>query len=188
MRRVLPAIALFFVAPLVAEFLLGDLPITMLGSLIVLAPAYGGGALLIREVVRRAGRGWASILVLALAYAILEEAFLTQTLFNPDYLGLNLHLLQPGPDGVLGSQTLGAPGDLAFALQSRKDRAIAALNTQPNFFNGAYINQLSALDGGDPFTPMIRAYAGLVLMMDRGFPPELNAAVVTVWRLSNSRA
>ena len=102
MRRVLPAIALFFVAPLVAEFLLGDLPVTMLGSLIVLAPAYGGGALLIREVVRRAGRGWASILVLALAYAILEEAFLTQTLFNPDYLGLNLHLLQPAYIPALG--------------------------------------------------------------------------------------
>ena len=102
MRRALPAIGLFFLAPLISEFLLGDLPITMLGSLIVLAPMYGGGAVLIREIVRRTGRGWASILVLALAYAILEEAFLTQTLFNPDYLGMNMHLLQPAYIPALG--------------------------------------------------------------------------------------
>jgi uncharacterized membrane protein len=102
MRRVAPAIGLFFIAPLVAEFLLGDLPITMLGTLVILAPMYGGGALLIREVVRRTGRGWTTILVLALAYAILEEAFMTETLFNPNYLGLNLHLLQPAYIPALG--------------------------------------------------------------------------------------
>ena len=33
--------------------------------------------------------------MLAFAYAVFEEAFTTQTLFNPDYLHLNLHLLQP---------------------------------------------------------------------------------------------
>ncbi len=55
MKRIWPGIALFFIAPLVAEFLLGDLPIDMLGSLLILAPLYGGGALLIREVVRRTG-------------------------------------------------------------------------------------------------------------------------------------
>lgn len=101
-RRIWPAIFLFFLAPLVAEFLLGDLPVTMLGSLVVLAPAYGGGALLIREVVRRTGRGWPSIALLALAYGILEEAFTTQTLFNPDYLGLHFHLLAPAYIPLLG--------------------------------------------------------------------------------------
>jgi len=44
-------------APLIAEYLLGNLPITMLGALVVLAPMYGGGAILIRETVRRAGLG-----------------------------------------------------------------------------------------------------------------------------------
>lgn len=102
MRRILPAVGLFFLAPLVSEFLLGDLPITMLGALVMLAPMYGGGALLIREIVRRTGRGWDAILVLALAYSILEEAFATQTLFNPNYLGLNLHLLDPGYIPALG--------------------------------------------------------------------------------------
>jgi hypothetical protein len=101
-RRVAPAIGLFFIAPLVAEFLLGDLPIKMLGTLVILAPMYGGGALLIREFVRRTGRGWPSIFVLAFAYAVFEEAFTTQTLFNPNYLHLNLHLLEPAYIPALG--------------------------------------------------------------------------------------
>src|SRR5579863_7840894 len=101
-RGLLPALGLFFLAPLVAEFLLGNMPITMLGLLAILAPVYGGGALLIRETVRRMGRGWASILVMALAYGILEEAFLDQTLFNPDFLGLHLHLLEPAFVPALG--------------------------------------------------------------------------------------
>src|SRR5580692_13187690 len=101
-RRVAPAIGLFFLAPLVAEFLLGDLPIKMLGTLVILAPMYGGGALLIREFARRTGKGWPTIFVLAFAYAVLEEAFTTQTLFNPNYLHLNLHLLQPAYIPALG--------------------------------------------------------------------------------------
>lgn len=96
------AIGLFFLAPLVAEFLLGNLPIKMLPAILVLAPMYGGGALLIRELVRRAGRGWPSIVLLGLAYGILEEGFTTQSLFNPNYLGLNLHLLEPSYIAVLG--------------------------------------------------------------------------------------
>lgn len=96
------AVGLFFLAPLVAEFLLGNLPIKMLAALIVLAPMYGGGALLIRECVRRAGRGWPSIVTLGLVYGVVEEGFTTQSLFNPNYLHLNLHLLDAGYIPVLG--------------------------------------------------------------------------------------
>jgi hypothetical protein len=102
MKRLLPAAGLFFLAPLVAEFLLGDLPVSMLGVLLILAPLYGGGALLIREIVRRTGGGYPRIMTLGLAYAIFEEAFTTQTLFNPNYLHLNLHLLQPAYIPTLG--------------------------------------------------------------------------------------
>jgi hypothetical protein len=102
MRRVAPAIGLFFLAPLVAEFLLGNLPITLLSALLVLAPLYGGGALLIREGARRSGRGWPTILVLGLAFGILEEAFTTQSLFNPDYLKLGMRLLEPAHIPSLG--------------------------------------------------------------------------------------
>jgi hypothetical protein len=56
----------------------------MLPALVVLAPMYGGGALLIREVVRRRGLGWPSIILLALACGVLEEGLITQSLFNPD--------------------------------------------------------------------------------------------------------
>ena len=101
-RRVLPAIGLFFLAPFVSEYLLGDFPLTKLGYLLILAPLYGGGALLIREIVRRTGKGWPTILMLAFAYAVLEEAFTTQTLFNPNYLKLNLHLLDPAYISALG--------------------------------------------------------------------------------------
>jgi hypothetical protein len=89
-RSILAALTLFFVAPIVAEFLLGDFPVTWLPLLIILAPMYGGGALLIRELTRRTGRGWPTILLLGCAYAIVEEAFTTQSLFNPHYLGMHL--------------------------------------------------------------------------------------------------
>lgn len=89
-RRLAPAIGLFFLAPLVGEFLLGNLPITWLWALISLAPLYGGGALLIRETARRLKLGWPGIVLLGLAYAVVEEALVTQSLFNPNYLGLRL--------------------------------------------------------------------------------------------------
>jgi hypothetical protein len=101
-RRIFPALGLFFAAPLAAEYLPGNFSITMLGMLVVLAPMYGGGALLIRETVRRAGRGWPSIFLLALAYGILEEGLIMQSLFNPNFYGLNQHLLQPAYIAALG--------------------------------------------------------------------------------------
>ena len=97
-----PVFGLLFAAPLVAEYLLGNLPIKLLPALIVLAPMYGGGALLIRETVRRSRRGWPSILLLGMAYGIFEEAYTTQSLFNPDYLKLKLHLLAPAYIPTLG--------------------------------------------------------------------------------------
>ncbi|WP_433444822.1 hypothetical protein [Nonomuraea sp. CA-141351] len=102
MRRILPAIGLFFLSPLIAEYLLGDLPITALYALVALAPMYGGASLLIREVCRRFGWGWPSMLTLALAYSILEETIVTQSLFDPDYGGMHLHLLDRGYVPALG--------------------------------------------------------------------------------------
>jgi len=101
-RSILAAVTLFFLAPIVAEFLLGDFPATWLPLIIVIAPMYGGGALLIRELTRRTGRGWPTILLLGVAYAIIEEAFTTQTLFNPDIYGMHMHLLSHGWIPALG--------------------------------------------------------------------------------------
>ena len=100
MRRLAPALALYFLAPLVAEFLLGDFSIVSVPLIVVLAPMYGGGALLVREITRRAGRGWPTIAVLALAFGVFEEALLTQSLFNPNYV--DAHLLDKGFVPALG--------------------------------------------------------------------------------------
>nr|MDT0657820.1 hypothetical protein [Micromonospora sp. DSM 115978] len=86
-RRVAPALGLFLLAPLVAEYLLGNIAIDQIAGLLVLAPMYGGGALLIRELARRTGRGWPTMFLLALAYGLLEAGLLDQSLFNPSYLG-----------------------------------------------------------------------------------------------------
>jgi hypothetical protein len=100
MRRVAPAIALYFLSPFVAEFLLGDFPITMLPLILVLGPMYGGGALLIREVTRRTHRGWPTMILLAVAFGVIEEGLVTQSLFNKDYVGA--HLLDRGYIPALG--------------------------------------------------------------------------------------
>ncbi|WP_052423101.1 hypothetical protein [Nonomuraea candida] len=89
-KRIAPAIGLFLLSPLIGEFLLGNLPVTMLFALITLAPLYGGGALLIRELARRRGVGWPGIVLLAVAYALLEEGLVTRSLFNPGYAGMDL--------------------------------------------------------------------------------------------------
>lgn len=94
-RKIVAVVALFFVAPLVAEYLLGDLPLKLLPVLLVLAPAYGGAALLIRETARRTGRGWPTMLMLGTAYALIGEGLVTQSLFNPDYMQKHFHLLNP---------------------------------------------------------------------------------------------
>jgi len=83
--RLAPALLLVVLAPIVAEFLLADFTVRNLAVLLVLLPLYGCGALLVREVTRRSGRGWPTMLLLGLAFALIEEAFLTQSLFNPDY-------------------------------------------------------------------------------------------------------
>jgi hypothetical protein len=105
-RRLAPALWLLVLAPFVAEFLLGDFSVRSLGLLLVFAPLYGGGALLIREVVRRTHRGWPSIVVLAAAYALVEEGFATMSLFNPHYAGQ--HLLAYGYIPALGTSPVWA--------------------------------------------------------------------------------
>lgn len=57
-------------------------------------------------------------------------------------------------DRATGTQTAGDAGDLSRAMESRTDRAIAALNTQPGF----YPPLTADVGPGDPFTPLLRAY------------------------------
>ncbi|MEO3809492.1 hypothetical protein ABGB17_10880 [Sphaerisporangium sp. B11E5] len=87
LARVAPAVGLFFLAPLVGEYLLGNVPTSEILAIPFLAPMYGGGALLVREVARRAGRGWPTMLLLAAAYGVFQAGILDQSLFNSDYDG-----------------------------------------------------------------------------------------------------
>ena len=92
-RSIAAAVTLFFLAPIVAEFLLGDFPATWLPLLIILAPMYGGGALSSASSPAAPAAAGPPSFSSAVAYAIIEEAFTTQSLFNPDIFGLHAHLL-----------------------------------------------------------------------------------------------
>jgi len=90
LRRLLPVFSLWLLAPLVAEYLLGSLPVSLITILPLMAAMYGSAALLIREAARRSGGGWMTIALLGAAYGFVEEGFVTQSLFNPNYLHLRL--------------------------------------------------------------------------------------------------
>ncbi|MFI9202332.1 DUF998 domain-containing protein [Streptomyces sp. NPDC053048] len=90
-RRLAPALGLFVLAPLIGEGLLGNLTVSEMALLLpLLAPMYGAGALLVREAARRAGRGPATMLVLGVAYGLVEEGLADQMLFNRYYAGHDL--------------------------------------------------------------------------------------------------
>jgi hypothetical protein len=87
-RRAWPAIlTLFFLAPVTAEVLTGSTPpiafLTDPTRLIFNPLLYGCGALLVREVARRRGLGWASILWMGAAYGVFEEGLVINTWANP---------------------------------------------------------------------------------------------------------
>lgn len=89
MRPPLPAVGLFLLSPFIGEFVLGNLTLAQLGIGLVLAPMYGGGALLIRELARRTGGGWPMMALLAVAYALIEEGPVDQLLWNDSYAGVD---------------------------------------------------------------------------------------------------
>ena len=74
---------------------------------------------------------------------------------------LGLRVFDPariGPDGKPGTQAAGPAGDLAFALQTRTDRAIPELNTALGAT--VYPPLTGDIRPGDPFTPLLRVQAG----------------------------
>jgi len=83
----LPVIALFLLAPWTAEcswggFTAAEFPFVVA----ILAPMYGGAAVLIREVARRTGGGWPAIVLLAAAFGVLQAGLVDQSLLNPGFL------------------------------------------------------------------------------------------------------
>ena len=80
-------------------------PLALLAGILVLGPLYGGPALLLREVARRTGRGWPSMLLLATAFGLIECGVVDQSLFTDSYRdipdwGHALHATYVAPLGV----------------------------------------------------------------------------------------
>jgi hypothetical protein len=86
------AATLFVLAPLIAELAWGSTRASQIAGLLLFLPVYGAGALLIRELVRRTGRGWVAVLVLGVGYGLVEEGIslqsLTSTTIYPSMSGL----------------------------------------------------------------------------------------------------
>lgn len=59
-------------------------------GLFFLPGLYGSGGVIIREAVRRWGKGWPSILLLGAAYGILEEGVMVKSFFDPHWPDLGM--------------------------------------------------------------------------------------------------
>lgn len=88
-RQIAPALGLALLAPLVGEYLIGSTSIAALADVWFVIPIYGGAAILIREGARRTGRGWPTILLLGVAYGVIQAGLFDFSLFNPTYFGRN---------------------------------------------------------------------------------------------------
>ncbi|MEU0560882.1 hypothetical protein [Dactylosporangium sp. NPDC006015] len=96
-RKMAPVAGLLVLAPFVGEYLLGNISVRELAALPFLVPMYGAGALLIREVVRRAGFGWPAVLLLGAAYGVIEAGLADQSMFNPAFEGHDFQSVTPVP-------------------------------------------------------------------------------------------
>ncbi|WP_041856013.1 hypothetical protein [Candidatus Korobacter versatilis] len=78
-----PALTLMVLAPVIAEVMSGATRLSFLFALLPEILVWGGGALLIRELVRRWGGGWTSMLLLGLGLSMAEEFLIQQTSLAP---------------------------------------------------------------------------------------------------------
>jgi hypothetical protein len=89
----LPVIVLLALAPVCGELLSGSAPPVEFFSLFgvtVLVALYGCGALLVREIALRWGKGLPSIFLLGLAYGIFEEGIVVRSFFDPSWPDLGI--------------------------------------------------------------------------------------------------
>ena len=82
-KNVAPAITLILLAPLITEILPGATRFSSLFVFPIQICVWGGGALLIRYIVRRWQLGWKSMLYLALVLSVAEEFLIQQTSIAP---------------------------------------------------------------------------------------------------------
>jgi hypothetical protein len=91
-RPIRPAVALWFIAPIIGELVSGSAPLNEYispFSILMLGMLYGSGAILIREFTVRLRKGWLSLLLLGLAYGIYEEGLVVRSFFDPNWVDLD---------------------------------------------------------------------------------------------------
>ncbi|HEY1605705.1 MAG TPA: hypothetical protein VGF77_08905 [Allosphingosinicella sp.] len=81
--RIAPALTLMLLAPLMAELLPGATRFSSIFVFPVELVVWGGGAVMIRALVRRRGLGWWNLVLLGLALALAEECLIQQTSLAP---------------------------------------------------------------------------------------------------------
>jgi len=79
----LPGLALMFAAPMIAEVLPGATRMSAIFVFPLEFIIWGGGALLVRALVRWQRLGWANLLLLAVALSLSEELLIHQTSLAP---------------------------------------------------------------------------------------------------------
>ncbi len=82
---------LALLSPIIAELMSGSSPPLEFFnpiSFIGLLGMYGAGVLLVRELSVRWDRGWASVIILGAAYAIIEEGLAVKSFFDPGWMDL----------------------------------------------------------------------------------------------------
>ncbi len=92
-RKIPPALALYFLSPVIGELLSGSAPPVEFFNpfgLLILPALYGSGALLVRELALRWDKRWPTILTLGLAYAIVEEGLMVKSFFDPNWMDLGI--------------------------------------------------------------------------------------------------
>ena len=82
-HRAAPGLVLMLLAPVLAEILPGATRFSAIFVLPIEICVWGGGALLIRDAVRRGQLGWRNLVFLALALALAEECLIQQTSLAP---------------------------------------------------------------------------------------------------------
>ena len=80
LTKMRPVIVLFILSPVIAELLSGSTPASQPIPLIIESLFYGPGVLLIREFARRNNLGWILIILLGVAFGIIEEGLLVHSL------------------------------------------------------------------------------------------------------------
>ncbi len=158
MKRFGIPLGLAVLAGVCAEFLLGDQylngtmnPAGQVVEVVLFTVFYGSAAVIIREVTRRSHRGWPTILLLALGFGLLEEGVLTQTLFNPHYLGFDL--LSYGRLPVIGTA-------LPWLLFVIALHVVWSISSPIAVMEALFPNH--ARPGGEPGGPWLRPYALIV--------------------------